>query len=134
MYYLMLKRRLSLKSIELWRVLYISLFLAYNYIKQVINKNYMYTGRISNPEGHLLQFFESYNDGRHLPLRSCAFAEYCLRAGRWFHRFNKNVYNVLNLYSVHISSFAHTKIVRGQSICNSVSSRVNNSSKNAKDY
>ena len=38
--------------IELWRVLYMSLFLAYNYIKQVMNKNYIIKGRISNPEGH----------------------------------------------------------------------------------
>ena len=52
-----------------------------------------------------------------------------MRAGLWFHRFNKNVFNVLNLYSVHISSLARTKIVCGKSICISVSSRVNNSSK-----
>ena len=34
-----------------------SLFLAYNYIKQVINKKKLHvpiTGRISNPEGHFV--------------------------------------------------------------------------------
>ena len=51
MYILMLKRRLSLKSIKIMRVLDMSLFLAYNYIKQL---HVHITGRISNPEGHFV--------------------------------------------------------------------------------